>query len=117
MQISSHGMISFGTSFADYIPRSFPINVPVVAPFWDDSDLRGSGYALYDVITRFNDAFNIINEVKNFLKVTERVIINPNWVVVARWINVCPFQNRHCRNPVIKVHVYIHIYMCKLIIL
>lgn len=75
----------------------------MVAPFWDDSDLTGTGYALYDVITSSDDELGTIKEVNDFLKTTEHVNINANWVIVARWIDVCPFSNRFCLDPSLQV--------------
>lgn len=77
----------------------------MVAAFWDDSDLNGLGYALYDVITIADDAFNTTNKVKNFIKDKEGVALNPDWVLVARWIDICPYQNMDCTAPILEVNL------------
>lgn len=82
----------------------FPIFTPVVAAFWDDSDLRGKGYAHFELFnTAYGYEFNITNKVKNFIATTKGAAINPDWVFVARWINVCPLQNNNCLSPAIQV--------------
>ena len=82
----------------------FPISTPVVAAFWDDSDLTGKGYANFELFnTTYDYELNIINKVKNFIATTEEAAINPDWVFVARWIDVCPYQNRDCLSPAIQV--------------
>ena len=37
-QLSNNGLISFRVPFAAYTPHPFPIQVPIIAPFWADVD-------------------------------------------------------------------------------
>ena len=98
MQVSSNGLVSFGTSFTSYMPRTFPISVNVVAPYWDDTDTTMKGGVRFDVITpshptlaclleQINGIINKENEYQNF---------KSSWLLVARWINVCPYLNSNC---------------------
>ena len=52
MQISSNGLISFGAPYAAYAPTAFPIAQKVVAPYWDDINLRVRGLVLYTALIR-----------------------------------------------------------------
>ena len=102
-------MISFGVGTTIFIPSLFPqFTIPVVAPFWDDSDLRGSGFAEYQVVTAGDVDNGTISQVKEFLKTNQSVVLDPDWILIAKWINVCPFQNRYCTFPVLLVSDILH---------
>ena len=88
----------------------------IVAPFWDDSDLRGlSGYAIYDVFTPATTNLTIIDSVESFLKTNRSVELDLDWVLVAKWVNVCPYLNQNCTSPVVEVndsssiHMYVYV--------
>ena len=48
-QVNRNGIISFQLPFTEYIPRRFPLNnsIPLIAPFWDDVDIRRCGNIFY----------------------------------------------------------------------
>ena len=64
----------------------------VIAPFWDDIVLTNTGIVEYGIIT----TLNVINEVETFLKLNENVNLELDWVMVAKWVNVCPYGNINC---------------------
>ncbi|MDW8077799.1 MAG: GEVED domain-containing protein [Thermoguttaceae bacterium] len=41
--VSDNGTISFGSSVSSFDPAGFPENVPMIAPFWANADLRLNG--------------------------------------------------------------------------
>ena len=89
-------MLSFGTSFTSFFPRSFPLSYAVViAPFWDDIILTETGIIEYGIVTSAN-ASSIINKVETFLSLSESIDVELDWVFVAKWVNVCPFGNSKC---------------------
>ena len=73
----------------------------VIAPFWDDIVLTNTGIVEYGIIT----TANVINEVETFLKLNQNVNLKLDWVMVAKWMNVCPYGNTNC----IQVNHTIHI--------
>ena len=82
-----------GTSFSGYLPVLFPLSSAIViAPFWDDIVLTNTGIVEYGIIT----TLNVINEVETFLKLNENVNLELDWVMVAKWVNVCPYGNINC---------------------
>ena len=82
-----------GTSFAGYLPILFPLSSAVViAPFWDDIVLTNTGIVEYGIVT----TSNVINQVETFLKLHENVNLKLDWVMVAKWVNVCPYGNTNC---------------------
>ena len=96
-QVSSNGLISFGTSFTRFTPETFPILVNVVAPYWTDIDTRVKGVVRFDVITPSHPTLSCL------LKLTDSLIREKgnmefvaSWLLVARWIDVCPFGESNC---------------------
>ena len=93
MQISSNGLLSFGTLFTSYSPTSFPLSsVVVIAPFWDDIILTNTGIVRYGIVT----STCVINKVETFLKLNQNINLEIDWVFVTKWENVCPFGNSNC---------------------
>ena len=71
----------------------FPLSSAVViAPFWDDIVLTNTGIVEYGIVT----TSNVTNEVEAFLKINENVNLELDWVMVAKWVNVCPYGNMNC---------------------
>ena len=91
-------MISFGQSFIQDRPSTFPYSTyNLVAPFWDDIDLRSTGALYYEVITPDN-GLSIINQVDTYLSNNQSISFSADWILVAKWLNVCPFGNNLCSN-------------------
>ena len=97
MQISSNGLISFGSRFTSTVPRLFPIRSNVIAPYWDDINLRNKGIVRYVTITRSHPTLSCLLDLTNdLIEELENVEFNATWVLVARWIDVCPFGDSSC---------------------
>jgi hypothetical protein len=104
--VSSNGLFSFGQPFTSFLPELFPLSddVSVVAPFWDDIDLRlptNNGTLVYELVTKGN-ATNIINDVNTFISNHQMIQFNADWVLVAKWIDVCPHLDRLCNNTQVQ---------------
>ena len=97
MQIISNGLISFGSKFTSYIPQSFPIPYNVIAPYWADIDLRNKGVVRYATVTRSHPTLScLLDQTNDLIEELENVEFNATWVLVARWIDVCPFGDSSC---------------------
>ena len=48
--INNNGNLSFGAALSAYVPSGFPIDVPMVAPFWADVDTRTCGQVFYRLL-------------------------------------------------------------------
>ena len=92
MQISSNGLISFGSSFTEFSPRLFPINEQVIAPYWYDIDLREGGYIMYDSFNALNGS-QVLKNVSDFINSVESpsTTFEASSVVVVYWRDTCPF--------------------------
>ena len=105
IQISSNGLLSFGTSFSSHEATSFPLSSAVViAPFWDDIHLSYTGIAKYGIVTPANSP-NIIDLVETFLELNQNVELELDWVLVAKWMNVCPYGNINCVQVLISYFI------------
>ena len=106
MQVSSNGLISFGSPYTKYRPESFPISAHVVAPYWTDINLQLKGVVKYAVITHSHPKisfwFNLVNE---FIRKEENGEFNASWLLIAKWIDVCPFGLECLEVGLIKQHV------------
>ena len=48
IQVGDNGIISLGTLYNSNTPNSFPISLQhIIAPYWADVDLRGTGQVYY----------------------------------------------------------------------
>ena len=98
-QVSSNGLISFTIPFINYIPETFPILQQVVAPYWDDSDTRVKGFVRYAVITKDSQTLSCLLELTDdFISSREDVDFEASWVLVARWIDICPYREHNCKK-------------------
>ena len=79
----------------------------MIAPFWDDIRLTNTGVVEYEIVNSSNTS-SIINEVEAFLKLDQDLELKLDWVMVAKWKNVCPDGNNNCArvNYSILLHAY-----------
>ena len=71
----------------------------MIAPFWDDIILTEKGIVEYGIVTPAT-ASNIINKVEIFLKLSQNIDVELDWILVAKWVNVCPFVNSNCAQVI-----------------
>ena len=111
MQISSNGLISFGSTFTSHVPQSFPIPYNVIAPYWTDIDLRNKGFVRYATITRSHQTLSCLMDITNdLIEELENDEFNATWLLVARWIDVCPFGDSSCSKVKFLIHINILTY-------
>ena len=88
--------MSFGSLFINHTPVELPISNIIVSPYWTDINLQeGSGSANYTVLQRSN-GMSYIAMVDSFLE-QNGVDIESTMILVAQWLDVCPFNDR-CRS-------------------
>ena len=108
IQISSNGLISFGSRFTSYVPKLFPIQSDVIAPYWADIDLRNDGVIKYATVTRSHPTLSCLLDLTNdLIEELENAKFNATWVLVARWMDVCPFMNVPCFEVNFLIHITI----------
>ena len=96
-QVSSNGLVSFGNPFNSSSPQTFPISMQVVAPYWDDIDLRTKGSVRFGIITDTHATLSCLPGLTSeFISSREGIPFQSSWVLVARWIDTCPFSDNDC---------------------
>ena len=89
--MNTNGIISFQCQFTESSPRRFPLNnlLPLIAPFWDDVDIRRFGNIFYrqtNDTTLFQRAHDLLQELfpssGNF---------TPTTLFIATWDRVAQF--------------------------
>ena len=104
LQISTHGLISFGDPYTEWEPKPFPIAEKVVAPYWDDIDLTEKGLILYAALiqgqkSRLNNSLAIFDIVNSYITDTvlkRASVFRAHWILAVRWIDACPYRNSSC---------------------
>ena len=94
LQISSNGLVSFGTSFTEYIPEEFPISTAVISPYWNDFDLTMKGNIYFE--SYGSDSIEILETLSEFISVNQSIEFECTSAVVVFWSDVCPFGNELC---------------------
>ena len=97
IQISSNGLISFGGSFTNYYPTKFPKTVPVIAPYWDDIDMRNKGSVVYNIFSDLNGS-EVLRNISTFINSIYHTPAKFEAIsaVVIFWEEVCPNRKATC---------------------
>jgi hypothetical protein len=83
-------------------PAAFPSsrndirNLFIVAPFWDDIDIRMAGNIMYEVHTASSgnlDSLNLISQVDSYILSATGEAFTGEWMVVAQWDMVHPWPH------------------------
>ena len=83
MQVSTNGVVSFGTDFTDSISRPFPLSTSdiLLAPFWDDSDVEIGGQILF----RLSDNQTLLNQVGSIINDSLEYDFTPTMLFIVTW--------------------------------
>ena len=95
LQVSTNGLISFGTAYTNYDVRTFPIEVPVVAPYWADIH-TANGRVVYRIADE-----TLLGNINTFISSREGTIFAGSFALVVRWDRVCPYSGDlivNCNN-------------------
>lgn len=100
IQVNANGVISFRNSFDDFIPNPFPLTSVdiLIAPFWDDHDVRIEGRILY----RFSEEASLLEEVGASVNASFGLSFTPTLLFIATWEGVAQF--------VVNVCMYVRMY-------
>ena len=83
----------------EYSPQPFPRQGMIVAPYWEDIDLREKGVVLYTLVTPIHRTLSgLITDVSDYISNSKRTRFRTQWILVARWVDVCPYANNNCNN-------------------
>ena len=103
-QISDDGLVSFDAS-KYHSPQKFPADIPIVAPFWDDS----VGDIKFNILTSTTGS-NVTQKVNEVLHSKLKLAFNADWILVVQWLNVCPWANSQCINVCVNIFCIYHMY-------
>lgn len=102
MQVGTNGIFSFSEPFYSPIPRRFPstsssvARAYLVAPYWDDIDIRIAGNISYEVHSRNGDDLGsnqLLKTISNFVEESTSQSFNATWLLVAEWKEVHPWPH------------------------
>ena len=81
-------------------PTPFPTTLPIVAPFWDDADLRQTGQINYITISSgaTGNTANVITQVNDFLSTHLSMTFNADWILAVQWENICHVKDDMCAD-------------------
>ena len=90
-QVNTNGIISFQFPFTEFRPRRFPLNnhIPLIAPFWDDVDIRRSG----NIFFRQTSNATLLQRARDQLRelFPSPGIFTPTMLFIATWDRVAPY--------------------------
>ena len=98
-QVGTNGIFSFSEPFYSASPTPFPGGAPgayIVAPYWDDVDLRRAGNLSYEVHSRREnnpESNQLLEEVSGFVEDSIRQSFQGSWMLVAEWKEVHPWPH------------------------
>ena len=107
-QIGTNGVLSFDQPVYNAIPSLFPSdissihNVFIVAPFWDDVDIRHSGNIIYKIFTNDsgkNDAIDTMSLVNDYIQQQTGESFLGEWMLVVTWDSVHPWPHGELEIP------------------
>ena len=102
IQVGTNGIFSFSEPFYSPAPRRFPstsssvTRAYLVAPYWDDIDIRLAGNISYEVHSRNGDDLGsnqLLNTISNFVEESTGQSFNATWLLVAEWKEVHPWPH------------------------
>ena len=105
MQVASNGFLSLNATRAanSYTPEMFPVDDPLIAPFWADVDTERGGNVYYRSTTNtslLNEAERIINNAftgANFV---------PDHLYIVTWFKVDYYHSSGISNGTMVHRVY-----------
>ena len=79
----------------------------MIAPYWDDIDLRNKGSVLYNSFNVLN-GLEVLKNVSSFINSVQRSqsMFKASSVVVVYWRETCPFGDSRCSNVSLFIFVY-----------
>ena len=98
-QIGTNGIISFDQPVYSAVTSRFPSNrndirnLFIVAPFWDDVDIRRSGNIFYKVFTTLSDDAHVMVMVNDYIFQETGEAFYGKWMLVVTWDHVHPWPH------------------------
>lgn len=92
-QVGTNGLISFGAGFNSFSNQAFPGNAFIqslylVAPFWDDVDIR---FDTGDISYEIHESGYYLDQVNMFIQKKRPTAFEGTWMMVVFYDSVHPF--------------------------
>ena len=83
MQVSTNGVVSFGSDFTDHDSRSFPLSTSdiLIAPFWADSNVVNGGQVLF----RLCNNQTLLHQVGSTINDSLECDFTPTMLFIVTW--------------------------------
>ena len=110
-QVGTNGIFSFSAPFYSAVARAFPstlstvANAYLVAPYWDDVDIRLAGNISYEVHSRSNNnpgSNQLLDQISQFVEDSTGDSFQGDWMLVAEWEEVHPWPHG-LDNPIFQI--------------
>ena len=101
-QVGTNGIFSFSVPFYSAFATAFPgtsttvSRAYLVAPYWDDVDIRLAGNISYEVHSRSDNnpgSNQLLDDVSNFVERSTGQSFQGTWMLVAEWEEVHPWPH------------------------
>ncbi|XP_033630633.1 adhesion G-protein coupled receptor G4-like isoform X2 [Asterias rubens] len=87
--VSVKGLISFGEGTTVFSPEPFPWDIPILAAFWSDIDIRTTGNATYRPYNRTSDSEVIFERGEAVVRQgSDQFGFRASWILIATWYEV-----------------------------
>lgn len=102
LQVGTNGIFSFSEPFYSAGATAFPgtsttvARAYLVAPYWDDVDIRLAGNISYEVHSRRDNnpgSNQLLDDVSNFVEMSTGQSFQGTWMLVAEWEEVHPWPH------------------------
>ena len=89
-QVGTNGLLSFDESYNSFLNRPFTQSstLYLVAPFWDDVDIRGGNGDIF-YMTTYSGFF--LYQVNSYIQYVRPTDFEATWMLVAYWVGVHPY--------------------------
>ena len=98
--VNENGLVSFLTEISTFYSVQFPMEYPVIAPFYADIDTRGVGQVYWRASDQAEDIDRAANLVKQYY---EGARFQPQEVVVISWDQVGYFDSRTDKTNMLQL--------------
>ena len=101
-QIGTNGIFSFSAPFYSAVAVAFPsslstvANAYLVAPYWDDVDIRLAGNISYEVHSRSSNnpgSSQLLDQISQFVEDSTGDSFQGDWMLIAEWEEVHPWPH------------------------
>ena len=110
LQIGTNGIFSFSAPFYSAVAVAFPsslstvANAYLVAPYWDDVDIRLAGNISYEVHSRSSNnpgSNQLLDQISQFIEDSIGESFQGDWMLIAEWEEVHPWPHGlHLSSPI-----------------